>query len=92
MTHYIALIHKDAESGYGVAFADVPGVTAVADTLDDALREAAVALGFAFEGWQGDLPPARTLDELRRDESFRHWSADAVIAAVAPAPDMASAA
>jgi antitoxin HicB len=25
MTHYIALIHKDADSCYGVSFPDVPG-------------------------------------------------------------------
>jgi len=44
-THYIALIHKDPDTGYGVSFPDVPGVIAVADTLDTALAEAAEALG-----------------------------------------------
>jgi predicted RNase H-like HicB family nuclease len=66
MTHYIALIHKDADSGYGVSFPDVPGVTVVADTLDEALHEAGIALGFAFEDWNGALPTSRNLDELRR--------------------------
>jgi predicted RNase H-like HicB family nuclease len=92
MTHYIALIHKEADSGYGVSFPDVPGVTAVADTLDEALREAGVALGFAFEDWQGEHPSPRTLDELRRDATFLDWSADAVVAAVAPANSIAHAA
>jgi len=92
MTHYIALIHKETGSGYGVSFPDVPGVTAVADTLDDALREAGIALGFAFEDWQGEHPAARTLDELRCDPDFLHWSSDAVIAAVAPISGMAHAA
>jgi predicted RNase H-like HicB family nuclease len=91
-THYIALIHKEPNSGYGVSFPDVPGVIAVADTLDDALREAGVALGFAFEDWQGDRRSPRTLDELRRDRDFLDWSADAVVAAVAPAEGMAHAA
>jgi predicted RNase H-like HicB family nuclease len=91
-THYIALIHKEPDSGYGVSFPDVPGVTAVADTLDDALREGAVALGFAFEDWEGARPSPRTLDELRRDPEFLDWSADAVVAAVAPAGGMAHAA
>ena len=40
-SHYIALIHKDADSGYGVSFPDVPGVIAGADTLDDAIAQAA---------------------------------------------------
>lgn len=92
MAHYIALIHKESESGYGVSFPDLPGITAVADTLDDALREASVALGFAFEDWQGAVPQPRSLDELRRDEHFLDWSADAVVAAVAPPGGVARAA
>lgn len=92
MTHYIALIHKEADSGYGVSFPDVPGVTAVADTLDSALHEAGVALGFAFEDWQGERPRPRSLDDLRKDAAFLEWSADAVVAAVAPASGMAEAA
>lgn len=91
-THYIALIHKNADSGYGVSFPDVPGVIAVSDTLDSALHEAGVALGFAFEHWQGDRPRPRTLDALRQDAGFIEWSADAVVAAVAPAGGMAEAA
>lgn len=92
MAHYIALIHKEADSGYGVSFPDVPGVTAVADTLDDALREAGIALGFAFEDWPGERPAPRTLDDLRNDPEFLGWSTDAVVAAVAPAPALADAA
>lgn len=91
-THYIALIHKDAHSGYGVSFPDVPGVTAVADTLDEALHEAAIALGFAFEDGEDSRPSPRTLDELRADDDFLRWSADAVIAAVAPVAKLARAA
>lgn len=92
MAYYIALIHKEPDSGYGVSFPDVPGVMAVADTLDEAMREAANALGFAFEDWIGDRPRSRSLDELRLDPEFRAWSADAVVAAVQPAPDFADAA
>lgn len=92
VSHYIALIHKEESSGYGVSFPDVPGVIAVANSLDEALHEAAFVLAFAFEDWQGDLPAPRSLDELRKDADFREWSADAVIAAVAPAPDLANAA
>lgn len=92
MAHYIALIHKEADSGYGVSFPDVPGVTATADTLDDALREASEALAFAFEDWQGKLPTPRTLDALRSDSGFIEWSADAVVAAVEPRVIVAHAA
>ena len=92
MAYYIALIHKEPDSGYGVSFPDVPGVTAVADTLDEAMREAAIALGFAFEDWNGEQPVPRTLDTLRQDPDFLELSTDAVVAAVTPAPDLADAA
>ena len=86
MTHYIALIHKDPDSCYGVSFPDVPGVIAAADTLDEALVEAAGALAFAAEGWEEDtgkaFPQPRNLDELRADPDFKEQAADAVVAAI----------
>lgn len=85
LPHYIALIHKEPDSFYGVSFPDVPGVIAVADTLDEALREAGVALGFAFEDWPGEYPKPRSLDNLRGDSRFLDEAADAVVAAVTPA-------
>jgi predicted RNase H-like HicB family nuclease len=82
--HYIALIHKDPDSGYGVSFPDVPGVTTVGDTLDKALVEAAAVLSFAFEDWNGPLPVPRDLEALRSDPDFIESSRDAVVAAVRP--------
>jgi predicted RNase H-like HicB family nuclease len=84
--HYIALIHKDADSAFGVSFPDVPGVIASAASLDAALIEAREALAFAAEDWArlagASFPPPSTLDSLRGDASFRRESADAVVAAV----------
>ena len=86
MTHYIALIHKDVDSSYGVSFPDVPGVITAGDTLDAALAQAAEALAFAADGWTQDtgtpFPQPRNLDELRADPYFLESSADAVVAAV----------
>ncbi|WP_244670486.1 type II toxin-antitoxin system HicB family antitoxin [Rhodoplanes elegans] len=75
MSHYIALIHKDRESCYGVSFPDVPGVITAGDTSDEAMRNAAAVLVFAAEDWS-DLDGAafqsrRTIDALRRDPAFR---------------------
>jgi len=92
MAYYIALIHKEPGSGYSISFPDIPGVTAVANMLDEAMREASVALDFAFENWSGAFPRPRTLDALRLDPEFLDHSADAVVAAVTPAPGMADAA
>ena len=84
--HYIALIHKDPGSIYGVSFPDVPGVIAAADTLDGALSEAAEALAFAAEDWHAHsgapFPPPRSLDALREDPQFSARAQDAVVAAV----------
>ncbi|MBJ3785802.1 type II toxin-antitoxin system HicB family antitoxin [Devosia sediminis] len=91
-THYLALIHKDARSGYGISFPDVPGVIAVADSLDSAISEAAAALDFAFEDWVGALPAARTLEALRADPIFVADAADAIIAAIRPSSSYYAAA
>lgn len=86
MAHYIAVIHKDADSCYGVSFPDVPGVFTAGDTIDEAMRKAAEVLEFAAADWSdlsgAEFPKARTIDELRRDLDFRERAADALIAAV----------
>ncbi len=86
MTHYIALIHKEADSCYGVSFPDVPGVTTAADSLDEALQKASEVLEFAAEDWREHtgraFPQPRTIDDLRADPAFQDDAADAVIAAV----------
>jgi antitoxin HicB len=86
MARYIALIHKHADSCYGVSFPDVPGVFTAGDTIDEAIRKAAEVLEFAAADWSdlsGDkFPSPRTIDELRSDPAFRQIVADAVIAAV----------
>ncbi len=84
MPHYIALIHKEADSSYGVSFPDVPGVITGGDTIDEAMSMAREVLEFAAEDWDADsrFPAPRTIDELRADPEFQADAADAVIAAV----------
>jgi antitoxin HicB len=87
MPHYIALIHKDADSCYGVSFPDWPGVVTAGDTIDEAMRQATEVLTFAAEDYESrdgaqGIPKPRTIDELRADPEFCDDAADAVIAAV----------
>jgi len=87
MPHYIALIHKDADSCYGVSFPDWPGVVTAGDTIDEAMQQAAEVLEVAAEDWQHPngakaLPSPRTIDELRADTEFQEDAADAMIAIV----------
>ncbi len=86
MAHYIALIHKDADSCYGVSFPDVPGVFTAGDTIDEAIHKAADVLKFAAEDWSDlgneEFPAPRTIDELRTTKDFQERAVDAVVAAV----------
>jgi predicted RNase H-like HicB family nuclease len=54
MRPYIALIHKDADSDYGVSFPDLPGCITAGATLDEARAMAAEALAFHLEGLASD--------------------------------------
>ena len=86
MPHYIALIHKDADSCYGVSFPDLPGVITAGGTIDEAMQNAAEVLEFAAGDWREHtgraFPEARTIDDLRADPTFQDDAVDAVIAAV----------
>jgi predicted RNase H-like HicB family nuclease len=86
MAHYIALIHKDRDSCYGVSFPDLPGVFTAADSIDEAMQKAAEVIEFAAEDWSDltgeGFPPPRTIDQLRSDPAFQELAADAVVAAV----------
>lgn len=86
MAHYIALIHKDPDSGYGVSFPDLPGIITGGDTIDEAMQNAPEVLAFAAEDWSEQtgkpFPKPRSIDELRRDAGFQNDATDAVVAAV----------
>jgi antitoxin HicB len=87
MPHYIALIHKDADSCYGVSFPDIPGVFTAGDTLDEAMQQASEVLEFAAEDWENPdgskgFPRPRTIDDLRTDPQFQEDAADAMVAVV----------
>jgi predicted RNase H-like HicB family nuclease len=54
MQHYIALVHKDADSDFGVSFPDLPGCVTAGATLDEARDMAEEALAFHIEGLEQD--------------------------------------
>jgi predicted RNase H-like HicB family nuclease len=63
MKTYIAVVHKDTDSAWGVSFPDLPGCFSAADTLDEVLPTACEALSLWFEG-QPVVPP-RDMDAIR---------------------------
>ena len=74
MTYYIALIHKDAESDYGVSFPDFPGCISAGSTLDEARDMGAEALAFHIEGMVEDgltIPDPSDLEAVMSDPDNR---------------------
>lgn len=74
MRNYIGLIHKEADSDYGVSFPDLPGVVTAGTDLDDARRMAGEALALHVEGLIEDgeqLPEPSTLEMVMADPDNR---------------------
>jgi predicted RNase H-like HicB family nuclease len=74
MRHYIALIHKEADSDYGVSFPDLPGCITAGITLDDARAMATEALALHLEGLAEDgeaVPEPSSLEEIMSDTENR---------------------
>ena len=74
MPNYIGLIHKDADSQFGVSFPDFPGVITAGTTLDDARAMAEEALALHIEGMVEDgeaIPEPSVLEEVMFDPDNR---------------------
>ena len=74
MTDYIALIHKDPDSDYGVSFPDFPGCVTAGSTIDEAKTMAAEALAFHIEGMVEDgeaIPAPSDLEAVMRERENR---------------------
>jgi predicted RNase H-like HicB family nuclease len=87
MAGYIALVHKDEGTSYGVSFPDLPGCISAGDTFEEAVANAAEALAahLALMRADGDAIPApRSFDELKRDREFLADAADAIVTVVQP--------
>lgn len=71
---YIAYLHKDGKSDYGVSFPDFPGCITAGSTLEEARRMAVEALSFHVAGMREDgerLPEPSTLDDLHNDPAMK---------------------
>jgi predicted RNase H-like HicB family nuclease len=67
---YIAYLHKEPGSDYGVSFPDFPGCITVGRTLDEASRMAAEALNLHIQGMieDGDpVPDPSKIDDIAQD-------------------------
>lgn len=74
MRQYIALIHKDADSDYGVSFPDLPGCVTAGTDLDDARAMAAEALALHLDGMADDgeaVPAPSSLETIMAERENR---------------------
>jgi len=74
MRSYIGLIHRDADSDFGVSFPDFPGVVTAGAHLDDARGMAQEALALHIEGLTEDgetIPEPSSLEEVMSDPDNR---------------------
>lgn len=91
---YIALVHKDEGTSYGVSFPDVPGCVSAGDTFEEAVANAAEALAGHFALMQADgeaISAPRSLEQLKHDPDFLADSAGAIVTTVTPRATMATA-
>lgn len=90
MRQYIALIHKDPDSDYGVSFPDLPGCISAGSTLDEARAMAVEALALHLEGLAEDgeaVPEPSSLEAIMADAENKHGVA---VLVDAPAPAVRS--
>jgi predicted RNase H-like HicB family nuclease len=83
VTRYLAIVHKEPGTAFGVSFPDVPGCMSASDTLDEATAMAHEALtlrlgALAEDG--GPVPVASAIDGLGCRVDLR----DPIVAAIVP--------
>ncbi len=74
MRSYIALIHKEAASDFGVSFPDLPGCMTAGTSLDEARTFAEEALALHLAGMAEDgeaAPEPSTLETIMDDRENR---------------------
>jgi predicted RNase H-like HicB family nuclease len=71
---YIAYLHKDRKSDFGVSFPDFPGCVTAGKTLEEARRMAAEALALHIQGMSEDgetIPEPSALDDVADDPALK---------------------
>jgi predicted RNase H-like HicB family nuclease len=75
MRNFIALIHKEPNSDFGVSFPDFPGIATAGLDLDDAHRMAEDALSLHLAGMEDDhtpIPEPSSLESIMADQENRN--------------------
>ncbi|HEU0155894.1 MAG TPA: type II toxin-antitoxin system HicB family antitoxin [Stellaceae bacterium] len=85
---YIAIVHKDASSDFGVSFPDFPGCITAGRTLEEAKAMAAEALNLCVEEMRADgeaVPEPSSLTAIMANPDFADGVAFLVVSISADA-------
>ena len=82
MANYIAIVHKDHNSDFGVSFPDFPGCITAGRDIDEAKDMAQEALSLHIQGMIEDgaqLPVPSKLEDIMADPDFAEAAAYLVV-------------
>lgn len=65
MTYYIGIVHKDADSSYGISFPDLPGCFSAGENLGELERNAIEAIELFLDGEDPAVFPASEMTAIR---------------------------
>lgn len=82
MANYIAVVHKDPNSDFGVSFPDFPGCITAGGTIDEAKDMAQDALTLHIKGMLEDgekIPAPSKLEDIMADPDYSDAAAILVV-------------
>jgi predicted RNase H-like HicB family nuclease len=82
MANYIAVVHKDSDSDFGVSFPDFPGCITAGGTIDEAKDMAHDALTLHIKGLLEDgekIPAPSKLEDIMADPDYSDAAAIIVV-------------
>ena len=82
MANYIAVVHKDPKSDFGVSFPDFPGCITAGGTIDEAKDMAHDALSLHIKGMLEDgatIPVPSKLENIMDDPDYSNAAAILVV-------------
>ena len=82
MANYIAIVHKEAKSDFGVSFPDFPGCITAGQTIDEAKDMAQDALTLHIHGMLEDgeqMPTPSKLEDIMADPDYSDATAFLVV-------------
>jgi predicted RNase H-like HicB family nuclease len=86
MANYIAIVHKEANTDFGVSFSDFPGCVTAGQNIDESKDLAQEVLALHIQGMLEDgdkLPTPSKLEDIMANDDY----ADAVAFLVVTVPD-----